>query len=223
MSNEEETPDKLSDFITVAIAVVSLIAAGVGLLSGSYAGQVSDAQDNAVTAAVNRQQTSIIAHTWMYQDLRAYAEYQRLSALAATTAAEAESAQSLGDETRADTLREQAQEYNTAAAAKATFFSPQYVLDDGSFDQERFLADQLRFESRNLDTSDPELSFQAAEKASLRLGVLNAATYGFALVAAFLVFASLSEKRLRFLWLGGAILIAVVDIGFILIRLILGA
>ena len=221
--SSEETQDKLSDFIAIAIAVVSLITAGVGFLSGSYAGRVGDAQDNAVTAAVNRQQTSIIAHTWLYQDLRAYAEYQRLSALAANTEAEAESAQTLGDEIRANTLREQAQEYHTAATAKATFFSPQYVLEDGSFDQKRFLADQLRFESRNLDTSDPELSFQAAEKASVRLSVLNAATYGFALVAAFLVFASLNEKRLRFLWLGGAVLISVLDLGYILTRLILGA
>jgi len=221
--SDEETKDKLSDFIAIAIAVVSLITAGVGFLSGSYAGQVGEAQDSAVTAAVNRQQTSIIAHTWLYQDLRAYAEYQRLTALASTTESEALSAQALGDdEAHANTLREQSQEYQTAAAAKATFFSPQYVLDDGSFDQKRFLADQLRFESRNLDTTDPELSFQAAEKASVRVGVLNAATYGFALVAAFLVLASLNEKRLRFLWLGGAILILVLDLGFILAKLILG-
>lgn len=220
--SDEETKDKLSDFISIAIVVVSLITAGVGFLSGSYAGQVGDAQDSAVTAAVNRQQTSIIAHTWLYQDLRAYAEYQRLTALASTTETEAVSAQTFGDEVRANTLREQSQEYQTAAAAKATFFSPQYVLDDGSFDRERFLADQLRFESRNLDTTDPELSFQAAEKASVRLGALNAATYGFALVAAFLVIASLNEKRLRFLWLGGAILILVLDLGFILAKLILG-
>lgn len=220
--SDEESQDRLSDFIAIAIAVVSLITAGVGFLSGSYAGQVGDAQENAVTAAVNRQQTSIIAHTWLYQDLRAYAEYQRLTALASTTETEAASAQTFGDEVRANTLREQSQEYQTAAAAKATFFSPQYVLDDGSFDRERFLADQLRFESRNLDTTDPELSFQAAEKASVRLGTLNAATYGFALVAAFLVIASLNEKRLRFLWLGGAILILVLDLGFILVKLILG-
>lgn len=220
--SDEETKDKLSDFIAIAIVVVSLITAGVGFLSGSYTGQVGDAQENAVTAAVNRQQTSIISHTWLYQDLRAYAEYQRLTALANTTENEAESAQTIGDEVRANTLREQSQEYQTAAAAKATFFSPQYVLDDGSFDQKRFLADQLRFESRNLDTTDPELSFQAAEKASVRLGALNAVTYGFALVAAFLVIASLNEKRLRFLWLGGAILILVLDLGFILVKLILG-
>jgi hypothetical protein len=220
--SDEETKDKLSDFISIAIVVVSLITAGVGFLSGSYAGQVGDAQDNAVTAAVNRQQTSIIAHTWLYQDLRAYAEYQRLTALTSTTETEAESAQTLGDEVRANTLREQSQEYQTAAAAKSTFFSSQYVLDDDSFDQERFLADQLRFESRNLDTTDPELGFQAAEKASVRLGALNAATYGFALVAAFLVIASLNEKRLRLLWLGGAVLILVFDLGFILAKLILG-
>ena len=220
--SDEEPQDKLSDFISIAIVVVSLITAGVGFLSGSYAGQVGDAQDSAVTAAVNRQQTSIIAHTWLYQDLRAYAEYQRLTALASTTETEAVSAQTFGDEVRANTLREQSQKYETAVAAKATFFSPQYVLEDGSFDRERFLADQLRFESRNLDTTDPELSFQAAEKASVRLGTLNAATYGFALVAAFLVIASLNEKRLRFLWLGGAILILVLDLGFILVKLILG-
>jgi hypothetical protein len=220
--SDEEPKDKLSDFIAIAIAVVSLITAGVGFLSGSYAGQVSDAQESAVTAAVNRQQTSIIAHTWLYQDLRAYAEYQRLTALAVTTESEAESAQTLGNEVHANTLREQSQEYQTAAAAKSTFFSPQYVLDDGSFDQKRFLADQLRFESRNMDTTDPELSFQAAEKASVRLGALNAATYGFALVAAFLVLASLNEKSLRLLWLGGAVLILVLDLGFILAKLILG-
>lgn len=218
----EETNDRLSDFIAIAIAVVSLITAGLGFLSGSYAGQFSEAQDNAVTAAINRQQTSIIAHTWLYQDLRAYAEYQRLSALSTTTETEAESAQTLGDEARANMLREQSQEYRTAAAAKATFFSPQYILDDGSFDQKRFLADQLHFESRNLDTTDPELSFQAAEKASVRLSTLNAATYGFALAAAFLVIASLNKKRLRFLWLGGAVLILVLDLGFILVKLILG-
>jgi len=220
--SDEETQDRLSDFIAIAIAVVSLITAGVGFLAGSYAGQISDAQESAVTAAVNRQQTSIIAHTWLYQDLRAYAEYQRLTALATTTETEAVSAQEFGDEVRANTLREQSQEYQTAAAAKATFFSPQYVLDDGSFDQKRFLADQLRFESRNLNTTDPELSFQAAEEASARLSALNAATYGFALVAAFLVIASLNEKRLRFLWLGGATLILILDLGFILVKLILG-
>lgn len=218
----EETNDRLSDFIAIAIAVVSLITAGLGFLSGSSAGQFSEAQDNAVTAAINRQQTSIIAHTWLYQDLRAYAEYRRLSALSTTTETEAESAQTLGDEARANMLREQSQEYRTAAAAKSTFFSPQYILDDGSFDQKRFLADQLRFESRNLDTTDPELSFQAAEKASVRLSTLNAATYGFALAAAFLVIASLNKKRLRVLWLGGAVLILVLDLGFILVKLILG-
>ena len=52
--------------------------------------------------------------------------------------------------------------------------------------------------------------------------VVNPLNTVWTLVAAFLVLASLNEKRLRFLWLGGAILILVLDLGFILAKLLLG-
>jgi len=219
MSNEK--PKKLINvetIITIAIALISLTGAMLGVIHGSYARQINKTQRKALSATINREQVDVIAHTWMFQDLRAFAEYNRLNALATITEIDAQEAETRGDRAHAQELLNKVKEYQIAAAAKATFFSPQYVLPDGNFDEESFQNDQYRFGSRNLDVN-PDKSFEKVEQLIRQASLLRTGIYVFSVVVACLIFAKVAKSKLRYLWVTLAILIFLGNIIFILIQL----
>lgn len=216
----EDTKKKtvnVETIVTIAIAVISLTGAFLGVIHGSYSRQINKTQRKALAETINREQVDVIANTWMFQDLRAFAEYNRLNALATITEVDAENAQHNGDEDLAQTLNLQAVEYRTAAQAKVTFFSPNYVLPDGTFDEESFLEHQVRFGSRNLDIN-PEKNFEKVEELIERASLLRTGIYILSIVVANLVFAKVAKSKLRYLWISIAAAVFIFDIVIILIR-----
>ncbi|MBC8505693.1 MAG: hypothetical protein ISR58_07650 [Anaerolineales bacterium] len=214
-SKENSIP--IETMVTIAIAIIAFAGAMTGIISGGRARQIAIFEKKAIAASINREQAYVIAHTWMLQDLRAYAEYNRLNDLATITEAEAEMAFARGDEERADVLQEKVQEYRTAANAKATFFSEEYILPGGSFDEESFLTNQMRFESRNLDTN-PQKNFEMAQQIIDKSSVLVTGIYLLSFVVVSLIFARVIKSNWRYLWVGVASVILIIDIIYILIN-----
>ncbi len=200
--------------VTVAIAVVSLLTAVLGVYAGLRSMEIARSQNRAVAATINREQVNVVAHTWMFQDLRAFVEYQRLNTLASITESEAQLVRSLGNHNRAQMTMEQSLQYRAEANAKATFFAAEYILPDGTFDEGRFLANQIRFGSRNLDTN-PKHYFEQANLLIQRNDVLENGVYIFTIVISLLIFAKVSEKWWCYLWIGIAALILAANIIYI--------
>ncbi len=213
----EKKPIPVETMVTIAIAIIAFSGAMTGIISGGRARQIVKFQNKAIAASINREQAYVIAHTWMLQDLRAYAEYKRLNDLAAITQAEAELALARGDQERAQVLTEQVAEYETAAAAKATFFSPEYILSGGSFDERGFLENQMRFESRNLDIN-PQKNFERAQQIINKSSTLVTGIYLLSFVVVSLIFARVIKSNWRYLWVGIGALILVIDIAYIVIN-----
>ena len=212
-----ESTDKsipVETIITIAIAIISLTGAMMGILTGGRSRAIIKYENQAIAAAINLEQADVISHTWMFQDLRAYAEYQRLSELSSLIDTEAEVAQARGDTSRAEILHEQAKEYRTAAQSKATFFAPEYVLPDGTFDENGFLANQMRFATRNLDTN-PEVNFAKAEALIAETSVLMNGIYSFSFVVAFLIFAKVTKSKWRFVFLTIGCLLFIADLVYL--------
>ncbi len=213
----EKKPMPVETMVTIAIAIIAFSGAMTGIISGGRARQIVKFQNKAIAASINREQAYVIAHTWMLQDLRAYAEYKRLNDLASITQVEAELALARGDEERAQVLTEQVTEYETAAAAKATFFSPEYILPGGSFDERGFLENQMRFESRNLDIN-PQKNFERAQQIINKSSTLVTGIYLLSFVVVSLIFARVIKSNWRYLWVGIGALILVIDIAYIVIN-----
>ncbi len=201
--------------ITIAIAIISLTGAMMGITTGGRSRSIVNYERNAISAAINLEQANVISHTWMFQDLRAYAEYQRLNELAILTQSEAEAAAARGDAARAEVLREQAAEYQTAAQAKATFFAEEYILPDGTFDEAGFLENQMRFETRNLDTN-PEANFEKVEILISEVTVLMNGVYLFSFVVAFLIFAKVTTNKWRYVFMSIGILLFITDLVYLI-------
>ena len=214
---QDEKTVPVETLVTIAIAIIAFAGAMTGIISGARARQITKFEKKAIAASINREQAYVIAHTWMQQDLRAYAEYNRLNALASIAETEAELAIERGDEERTNILMEQVQEYRTAAAAKATFFSPEYVLPGGAFDEQGFLANQMRLESRNLDIN-PQKNFELAQQFIDKSSVLVTGIYMLSFVVVSLIFARVIKSNWRYLWVGIATLIFIADVIYILIN-----
>ncbi len=207
----------IESMVTIAIAIIAFTGAMTGIISGGRTRQINKYEDRAIEASINREQAYVIAHTWMLQDLRAYAEYNRLNDLAMITEAEAEMALARGDEERANVLREKVQEYRTAANAKATFFSEEYILPGGTFDEHGFLMNQMRFETRNLDVN-PQKNFDKAQQIIDKSSVLVTGIYLLSFVVVSLIFARVIKSKWRFFWVAIASIILIIDILYILIN-----
>jgi len=215
--NAEKKPMSVETMVTIAIAIIAFGGAMTGIINGARARQIVKFQNKAIAAAINREQAYVIAHTWMLQDLRAYAEYKRLNDLAMITEAEAELALARGDEARADVLREKVQEYQTAAAAKATFFSPEYIPPGGAFNEQEFLGNQMRFEARNLDIN-PQKNFDRVQQIMDKSSILVTGIYLLSFVVVALIFARVIKSNWRFFWVGIGSLIFIIDIVYIVIK-----
>lgn len=207
MSDEakEETQSKnLDTAIAIAIAVISLVGALVAALAVSDTNTASGALEDAVFATVDREKANVIANTWMFQDLRAYVQHERLAALAQNTEAAAAEAEVRGDAALAKSLRDQAKSLRISATAEAKFYNAQYVLPDGSFDETTFIAHQLRFESRNHDVN-PDDNMEAAKSYFSRGESLIVSVAGLAVSITFLILAQIvTAPKLRqgWFWLG---------------------
>ncbi len=204
---EEEKQDHSERFeiiIAITIAIVSLIAAYLGGWSALIESEATGARVSGVIATVNREKAKVTSSTWMFQDLRAYAEYQRLSTLAEVTTADAVAAQELGDVAGAQSLRQQALAYRTAANAAGTFFAQEYVNADGSFDEETYLEHQMRFEVRNRDV-DPEDDYQDAVELSEQAYSLVIVIRGLAIAITLLIIAHITKSKLRYAWFVGGL------------------
>jgi len=207
MTEEEERQDTSEHFETIialTIAIVSLIGAFLGGWSALTESEASGAQFNGVIAAVNREKAQVTSHTWMFQDLRAYTKYQRLSTLADVTTADAVAAQGVGDVAQAQSLRQQALAYRTAANAAGTFFASEYVLPDSSFDEELYLEHQMRFEVRNRDV-DPEDDYQEAVDLLEDSFVLVVVIRGLAVAITLMIIAHITHSKLRYAWFAGGV------------------
>ncbi len=142
----------------------------------------------------------------MFQDLRAYAEYQRLSTLAEVTTADAVAAQGLGDVAQAQSLSQQALAYRTAANAAGTFFAEEYVLPDGSFDEELYLEHQMRFEVRNRDVNPADDYIEAVTllEESFALVII---IRGLAISITLMIIAHITKSKMRYAWFAGGLLV----------------
>lgn len=212
---EEEKQDHAERFetiIAITIAIVSLIAAYIGGWSALIESEATGARVSGVIATVNREKAKVTSSTWMFQDLRAYAEYQRLSTLAEVTTADAVAAQELGDAAGAQSLRQQALAYRTAANAAGTFFAEEYVNADGSFDEETYLEHQMRFEVRNRDV-DPADDYQDAVELSEQAYSLVIVIRGLAISITLLIIAHITKSKMGLVWYG---LGMIVFFGFII-------
>jgi len=207
MVEAEEQQDKSEWFETIialTIAIVSLIAAFIGGWSALTESAASGAQISGVIATVNREKAKVTSHTWMFQDLRAYAEHQRLSTLAEITTADAVAAQEQGALEQAQSLRQQALAYRTGASAAGTFFAGEYVNPDGSFDEETYLEHQMRFEVRNRDV-DPDDDYDEAVALFEEAFTLVIVIRGLAIAITLLILAHITKSKLRYSWFAGGL------------------
>mgnify|MGYP001585562798 CR=1 FL=1 len=202
---ENESDSKTLDTaIAIGIAVVSLVAALVAALAVSDTNSAAGALEDAVFATVDREKANVIANTWMYQDLRAFVQHEKLAALAANTEAAAAEAAARGDAALAQSLRDQAQSLQVSANASEKFYNEQYVLPDGAFDEAAFIAHQLRLESRNRDVN-PDDDIEAAETYFTRGESFVVSVAGMAVSITFLILAQIVTApavRKGWFWLG---------------------
>ena len=207
---KQDNSERFETIIALTIAIVSLIAAYIGGWSALTEGAAGGAQFNGVIAAVNLEKAKVTSNTWMFQDLRAYAEYQRLSTLAEVTTADAVAAQEVGDYAVAQSMRQQALAYRTAANAAGTFFANEYVLEDGSFDEQQYLEHQMRFEVRNRDV-DPDDDYEEAVMLYEEAFSLVIVVRGLAIAITLMIMAHITKSKLRYAWFAGGL---AVFIGF---------
>lgn len=200
---KQDHTERFETIITLTIAVVSVVMAFIGGWSSLTDDEASGAMKSGISAAINREKASVISHTWMFQDIRAYTEHQRLNTLVEVTTADAEAARLQGDDQQARALGQQVLSYRTEARAFGTFFAEEYVLPDGSFDEEQYLQHQMRFEVRNLDVN-PEDDFQEALVVYDHAFTMVIVIRGLAVSVTALILARITKGRLRFgfYWLG---------------------
>ncbi len=199
--NEDESESKTVDTaIAIAIAVVSLVAALLAAMAVTDSGAASGALEDVIFATVNREKADVIAHTWMFQDLRAFVQHERLVSLVESTEAAAGAAEARGEKTLAKSLRDQAKALQISAESAADFYSAEYVQADGSFDETAFLEQQMRFEARNHDIN-PDDDLAAARVYFTRSSSYIISVAGMGVSITFFILAQIAvNPKLRWWW-----------------------
>lgn len=201
-------PARFDTIVALSIAVVSVVSAvlvGVATLSSEVA---SDAERSALIASINREKADVSAHTELFQDMRAFAEFRALDALARETDAEAAEAEQRGEIEAATRLRDEAQANRAAADSMSAYFASAYLLDENSFDEETFVADVLQFE-QSVNDLDPTDDVSKAEVFLNRGALISASVAGMTVSLFLLILAQISKRKIRYVWYAAGMFVGV--------------
>ncbi len=199
----ESKPDRFQAFVSVSIAVISILGAIMGAVASWSYSQASDALREGTVASINREKITIQAYSDMFFELRSLAEYKIQITLALETAREAEIAWENGDYARAVTLMDRAKGYYSASEASQiiTPDSDKYQARDGIFDEELYIADSM-YESSNiseLDTKDED-DLEIAENYFALTQTLIGSIIALSITLIFFTLAEIFESKIRYIW-----------------------
>lgn len=164
--------NRLRTAVAIAIATTSVVGAVIAGSAAQLGSKAGDTQREGFIADVNYRRTDMVARTSLYRELRALVDRQQYSALAEALEADAADAEANGDTAAAETLRAQAQEHRASADAAGWFVSPDYLTDDGDYDQDLFMQDQFSYAAQDRDIDSANEYARAANFRSRSEGLV---------------------------------------------------
>lgn len=197
--------DNFKSLVAVLVAVVTVLGATTACLASVATSTAGDLDFSGLDASIRAQKEDIINTIYAYEHYRAFTTYKRYEELGYLLY------DPNADEQTALRNRALQDEAWGVAAGLTNFFIARYINSDGQYDLERELQEEWARDAQ-LHDLDAEPHFLESDVERNRSSFLTANMITFAVSFWFLTVAQITETKLKYLWIGIGIFIALVGI-----------
>jgi hypothetical protein len=193
--------ERFKSTTAVLVAFVTVLGAIVACMATASASAAANADFEGLNAALRSQKNEIINEIIAFEHYRAFTSYSRyleLGNLLYDPNADEETSIANGVIQR--------EVWGVASGISSYFFQPRYVTADGVYDLQRELNEALTQDAQNEDLdSDPY--FAESDQMHRRSSFLTADMIVLAISFWFLQLAQVTEKNIKYFWIGIGVLL----------------
>ncbi|MBI3942460.1 MAG: hypothetical protein HY326_05555 [Chloroflexi bacterium] len=214
----EEKSDRFDLVVTILIALVTTFGAVIAWQAALSLSAAGDVQQEGLLTILSLEGGEASYQTRLYTDLQYFVRYTEYHEMAQHLRQDETVARSRGETNLANDLSGQAEQNEALAENLEAFFDVSYIKPDGTFDEERRLAD-LRMNDAKLHGLNPQNLFDQAdafqEKARLLVGIIFFLT----VTLLFYTLSQITESRIKYPYaLLGSIIFVATIVAFVLVQ-----
>ncbi len=199
-------PEGFKTFTAIMIAIVSVTGAWVTWRAGLALNDASRDDFSGLAAAINEQESQVMASIKVSEHHQAFLEYTRFNELG----------NEISNEIKTDNLqdanldRQKSDAWGIALGLQSLFFPPRYLLPDGSYDIQRETDEETAEAERARDTK-PEPHFARADDLRLKANLQVIVLIFLGLAFWFFTLAQINERGIKYFFAVSGMLIWIVS------------
>jgi hypothetical protein len=200
------THENFKSYVAVLVAVVTVLGAVAACLASVAVSGAGDADFAGLDASIRAQKADIVNNIYAYEHYRAftaYVRYDELGRLLYDPNADQET------DLRNGALQREV--WGLASGISSVFFSPRYINSDGQYDRERELQEAWAQDSQNEDLNSAPY-FEESDQLRARSSFLTADMIVLAVSFWFLTIAQATETKIKYVWAGIGVLLALAGV-----------
>lgn len=183
--------------VTILIALVTTLGAVIAWQAALSLSAAGNAQQQGLLDTLSLEEGAASYQTRLYTELQYFVKYTQFQEMAKHLRQDETAARSRGETNLANDLSSQAEQNEALAENLEQFFDVSYIQADGTFDEERRLAD-LRLNDAKLQGVAPQEMFDEADalqdKARMFVGIIFFLT----VALLFYTLSQITENRIKY-------------------------